>query len=170
MVASSVTALTAKDSCPRRLVLRILIAAFGTGVAAAESAGYRRFIMSKRELGGLTGVSVSCCCCSASISCREAGSLCVMTCPNKWVAEALASRSALTSSASPARGLEPAEEDPDGVEIFGVSEEKNPDDDALPDDGRPLGIGEADDEERADRTAERRASSSDWLIVGVSSS
>ena len=35
MVASSVTALTAKDSCPRRLVLRILIAAFGTGVAAA---------------------------------------------------------------------------------------------------------------------------------------
>ena len=90
-----------------------------------------------------------------------------MTCPNKWVAEALASRSALTSSAS--RGLEPAEEDPDGVEIFGVSEEENPDDDALPDDGRPPGIGEADDEERADRTAERRASSSDRLIVGVSS-
>ena len=90
-----------------------------------------------------------------------------MTCPTKWVVEALASRSALTSSASAAL-VEPAEEDPDGVEIFGVSEE-NPDDDALPDDGRPPGIGEADDEERADRTAERRASSSDRLIVGVSS-
>ena len=89
-----------------------------------------------------------------------------MTCPKKWVAEALASRSALTSSASAAL-VEPAEEDPDGVEIFGVSEE-NPDDDALPDDGRPLGIGEAD-EDSAERTAERRASSWDRLIVCVSS-
>ena len=165
MAASSATALTAKDSCPRRLLLRILIAAFGTGAAAAEESGYRRFIMSRRELGGLgvlADVSVSCC----SISCCEAGSLWLMTCPTKWVVEALASRSALTSSASAAL-VEPAEEDPDGVEIFGVSEE-NPDDDALPDDGRPLGIGEAD-EDSAERTAERRASSWDRLIVCVSS-
>jgi len=69
----------------------------------------------------------------------------------------------LTSSASAAL-VEPAEEDP--VEIFGVSEE-NPDDDALPDDGRPLGIGEADGDS-AERT-ERRASSWDRLIVRVSS-
>ena len=75
----------------------------------------------------------------------------------------MASRSALTSSASP--DFEPAEQDPD--EIFGVSvSEEDPDDDALPDDGRPLG--EEADEERAERTAERRASSSDRLIVGVS--
>ena len=78
----------------------------------------------------------------------------------------MASRSALTSSASP--DFEPAEQDPD--EIFGVNvSEEDPDDDALPDDGRPLG--EEADEERAERTAERterRASSSDRLIVGVS--
>ena len=165
-------ALTAKDSGPRRcLPVRILIAgAFGTGATAEEeSAGYRRFIMSKREFGGLGVSSVSLCCCSVSISCRDAGSLGLMTWPNKWVAEALASRSALTSSASPKEGAcEPAEEDPS--EIFGVSFLEDPEDDALPDDGRPVGDLEEADEERADRTAERRAASSDRLIVvGVSS-
>ena len=78
-----------------------------------------------------------------------------MTRPDKWVAEA--SRSALTSSASPPPKFD---EDPDGSKIFGF---ENPEEEDEPtDDARPL----EDDEDEESAAAPRRSSPSG--LMGVS--
>ena len=160
VVAAVIAVCTAKDSLPRRLPVRILIAPpVPIGVRVDAAAGvesrYRRFMPSSSELLG----AASWWCSSVSFVAAEAKSLSDMTRPGKWVAEALASRSALTSSASPPPKFE--HEDPDG-EIFGFG---NPEEEDEPtDDARPL---EHDEDEEIESTAAPRRSSPSGLM-GVS--
>jgi hypothetical protein len=159
VVAAVIPVCTVKDSPPRRLPVRILIAPpvpIGADAAAAVESGYRRFIPSSSELLGASSW-----CSSVSFVAAEAKSLSDMTRPGKWVAEALASRSALTSSASTPPKFE--HEDPDG-EIFGFG---NPEEDDKPtDDARPLEDDEDEDEDEESTAAPRRSSPSG--LMGVS--